>query len=86
MTLRLRVQPRSGREGLAGERDGALLVRVKAPPAEGQANAAVIRLLARTLKVPASRLFLLHGQSGRQKLIRIEGLARADLLARLGQP
>ncbi len=86
MTLRLRVQPRSGREGLAGERDGALLVRVKAPPAEGQANAAVIRLLARTLKVPASRLSLLQGQSGRQKLVRIEGLARADLLARLQQP
>jgi len=46
----------------------------------------VIRLLARTLKVPASRLSLLQGQSGRQKLVRIEGLARADLLARLQQP
>jgi hypothetical protein len=69
---------------VAGERDGALLVRVKAPPVEGQANDALIRLLSRTLKVPASRLALQHGTTGRQKLVRVQGLGRADLLARLG--
>src|SRR6266550_4092266 len=45
--IRVRVQPRARRSELAGERAGALLVRVTAPPVEGRANEAVCRLIAK---------------------------------------
>ena len=41
VTLRVRVQPRSSRNALAGEREGALVVRLTAPPVEGRANQAL---------------------------------------------
>jgi uncharacterized protein YggU (UPF0235/DUF167 family) len=70
-TFALRVQPRARREGLevAGDR---LLVRVNAPPVDGRANEAVRRMLAAALGVAPSRLVLLRGDSGRDKLFRLD--------------
>ena len=82
-TLRVRVSPRSSRNGLAGERDGALLVRITAPPVEGAANAALTRLLARILKVPASGVQVRQGASGRDKVLHVGGLDAAEVRARL---
>jgi hypothetical protein len=83
----VRVQPRASREGLAGLRQGALVVRLTAPPVEGAANAALLRLLARTLGLAPSALELLRGQTGREKLVLARGLdadsARAALLGAL---
>ena len=45
--LRVRLQPRASRSEIVGERDGALVVRVTAPPVDGKANAALCALLAR---------------------------------------
>jgi uncharacterized protein YggU (UPF0235/DUF167 family) len=70
---------------LAGERQGALLVRLNATPVEGQANRALLRLLARVLGVPASAVRLVRGAKARDKLIEISGLGRADVLARLSE-
>ena len=80
----MRVSPRASREGLGGDRGGALLVRVNAPPVEGAANAAVARLVAETLGVPAGAVEVMRGASGRDKLLRVRGLAAADVRARLG--
>jgi uncharacterized protein (TIGR00251 family) len=82
VTLRVRVQPRASRDGIAGERAGALLVRLTAPPVEGAANAALLRLVARALGVPSSSIEILRGASGRDKLLRIAGV-RAEAVARL---
>jgi uncharacterized protein len=86
----VRVSPRASRDGLAGAREGALLVRLTAPPVEGQANAALVRLLGRVLELPPSAVELRRGASGRDKLVRVHGLslesARARLLARLADP
>ena len=45
LTLRVRVQPRASRDALSGEREGALVVRLTAPPVEGAANEALARFL-----------------------------------------
>ena len=82
----VRVQPRARRNEIAGERDGALLVRVTAPPVEGRANHAVRRLLAKRLGVPAGRVSVVRGESSRDKVIEVEGLDARALRRELGLP
>jgi uncharacterized protein (TIGR00251 family) len=82
--LRVRVQPRASRSEIVGWRaDGALSVRVAAPPVEGAANAAVAALLAAALRVRASAVTIEHGARGRDKLVRVTGLTPADIRQRL---
>jgi uncharacterized protein (TIGR00251 family) len=71
--LSVRVQPRASHNEITGVKDGSLLVRTTAPPADGQANKAVIKLLAGHLKVAPSRLVLLRGQTRRDKLFLLQG-------------
>jgi uncharacterized protein YggU (UPF0235/DUF167 family) len=63
---------------LAGLRDGVVVVRVTAPPLDGRANHAVCQLLAGVLGVRASRLTILRGERGRDKLIAIDGVGQAE--------
>jgi uncharacterized protein len=83
--LAIRVQPRAKRTEVAGERDGAVVIRVNAPPVEGKANEAVRRLIAKRLGVPQSKVQIVRGEGTRDKLVRIEGLsadeARSALLS-----
>jgi uncharacterized protein YggU (UPF0235/DUF167 family) len=60
-----------------------LKVRVRARPIEGEANEALIRLLARALAVPQSAVAIHRGGQSRTKRVRVEGLADPDLKARL---
>jgi hypothetical protein len=82
--LRVRLQPRAGRTELAGERQGALLARVTAPPVDGKANDALCRLIARAAGVPPSRVSVVRGHTGRDKVVRVEGADEAALRAALG--
>jgi uncharacterized protein (TIGR00251 family) len=75
----LRVQPRSRKNELAGERAGALLVRVTAPPVDGKANEAVRRLIAKRLGVPVRQVSIVRGESSRDKLIEVEGIGDDEL-------
>ncbi len=59
------------------------MVRLTAPPVDGEANAALVRFLGRTLRVPPSSVSILRGAAGRDKLVRVDGLAAAELLRRL---
>jgi hypothetical protein len=77
VSLRVRVSPRAARDEVAGERDGALVVRLTAPPVEGQANAALVRFLARRLGVAPSTVSVARGAKGRDKVLLVAG-ARAD--------
>lgn len=84
--VQVRVVPRSGRAGVDGVRDDALLVRLAAAPVEGAANAELVELLARTFGVPRRDVTLVSGARSRGKRIRIEGLdaaAAASVIARL---
>src|SRR3954467_9223670 len=82
--VRVRLQPRGRRDEIAGEREGALLVRVSAPPVEGKANAALCKLLAKAAGIAAGRASVVEGASARDKLVRLDGLAAADAGERLG--
>jgi hypothetical protein len=79
--IRVRVIPRAKRDEVAGERDGALLVRVSAPPVEGRANAAVCRLIAGEIGVAPSKVSVVRGGSAREKVVRIEGVDEALIRA-----
>jgi uncharacterized protein (TIGR00251 family) len=79
------VSPRASRSEVGGWReDGTLTVRVTAPPVEGRANAAVGAVLAAALGVPVSAVSVVHGERGRDKLVRVAGLTPADIRRRLG--
>jgi uncharacterized protein len=80
----VRVQPRARRNEIAGERDGALLVRVTAPPVEGKANDAVRKLLAKRLGLPASRVSVARGAASRDKLVEVDGMDTETLRRELG--
>ena len=81
--LDVRVIPRAARTEVAGTRDGALLVRLNAPPVDGAANLELLAFLARTLGVPKSQLALISGERGRTKRVRVKGATAAALEPRL---
>jgi len=81
VSFAVRVQPRASRDELAGERAGALVVRLKAPPVEGAANAALVRFLAKSLGIPVSAVEILRGASQRNKLVRVLGIRGPQVLA-----
>ena len=82
--LTVKVVPRAAREGLAGVEAGALKVRLNAPPVEGAANRALIKLLAKLLGVAKGRLSLVSGERSRNKKVEIQGLDLARARERLG--
>jgi uncharacterized protein (TIGR00251 family) len=80
--IRVRVQPRASRTEVAGEHDEALRIRVAAPPVENEANEALVRFLAKRLRVAASRITVVSGAASRTKLVEVEGVD-AETVARL---
>ena len=81
--LDIRVIPRASRTVVAGERDGALLIRLAAPPVDGAANDALIAFLAKALDVPRRQVVLVHGETARQKTVDITGVTEAAARERL---
>ena len=77
-TIKVWVQPKSSRNQVDGFQDGALRVRVTAAPTEGQANAAVIAILAKTLGVSKSRLEIIRGYSSRDKVVSVDTLTEQE--------
>jgi uncharacterized protein len=81
--LRLRVSPGAGRAAIVGRHGDAWKVRVTAPPEDGRANAAVLRLLADALAVPRDALTLVSGHNGRDKIVELAGVGPAAIERRL---
>jgi hypothetical protein len=79
----VRVKPRSSRSKMLGIKEGALEVALEAPPVDGAANEALVRLLAQALSIARSRVRIAVGARGRRKVVEIEGLDRDELLRRL---
>lgn len=80
----IRVIPRAGRSGIAGLREGALLVRLAAAPVAGAANAELIAVLAKALDVAKRSIEIVSGERSRSKRVRISGFDRGRTLATLG--
>jgi uncharacterized protein (TIGR00251 family) len=81
--IRVRITPRAGRDAVAGWRDDVLLVRVSAPPVEGEANAALERLLAKALGLRKNAVHVVAGLKSREKTVAIDGLDEAEAQRRL---
>ncbi|MQA28433.1 MAG: hypothetical protein GEU82_01145 [Luteitalea sp.] len=80
----VRVVPRASRDAIEGEFQGALKVRLTAPPVEDRANEALRRLLAARLNVPTSAVTIVTGGKGRTKRVSIAGVTEeqaVELLA-----
>ena len=89
--LTVRVTPRGGRdavEGWTADEGGrpVLRVRVAAAAAEGAANAAVVTLIAKVLKVPRSAVRIAAGETARVKRLEIAGASAADMVRAFGAP
>jgi uncharacterized protein YggU (UPF0235/DUF167 family) len=82
--LTIRLTPRAARERLAAGPDGAYVAHVTAPPVEGAANEALRRLVARAARVAPARVTVVRGHRGRQKVVRVDGVAEAALRERIG--
>ena len=73
--LAVRVTPRARRNEIVEiQNDGTIKIRLTAPPVEGKANEALVAFLAEVLNVPSSRIEIVAGINGRDKLISILGL------------
>lgn len=83
-TLLIRLQPRSGRDEVVGERNGRVVVRVAAPPVDGRANAAPCALIAQQAGVPRGSVAVVRGESSRDKVLRVEGRTEQELRTSLG--
>ena len=79
----VRVIPRARRSELGGTRGEALLVRLKAPPVDGAANAELIEVMASKLQVAKNAVAIVIGETSRQKRVKVVGLDIATAEARL---
>ena len=77
------AQPGSKRDGITGERAGALRVAVTAAPEKGKANVAIQSVLARALDCKTSQVTLLSGETSRRKRFLIDGITADELTRRL---
>ncbi|WP_457104290.1 DUF167 domain-containing protein [Methylobacterium sp. P5_C11] len=89
--LAVRLTPRGGRDAIDGwARDGNglayLKARVAAPPVDGAANAALVAMIAKMLKVGRGSVRIVSGEQGRLKILEIEAAAQADLDHAFGHP
>ena len=69
-----------------GERDGAVVIRVSAPPVDGKANDALCRLIAKAAGVAPSHVRVTKGRTARDKIVEVAGIERRALRAALGLP
>ncbi len=83
VVVAVRVQPRASRDEVAGEMNGALKIRLQAPPVEDRANEALVEFVARLLKTPKSAVRILSGERSRSKRLEIRGATRQQILALL---
>lgn len=83
--VEVHLQPGAKSNKIVSLRGSVLFVKVTALPRKGQANRALLALLAQTLAVPKSDLDLIRGYASRHKIIAIQGLNPEELEERLAQ-
>jgi uncharacterized protein (TIGR00251 family) len=79
ITIDVLVQPRASRAKIGPRHDGRIKIAVTAPPVDGEANAAVIELLAKSLGIARSAVEVVAGASSRRKTLRVAGVTAAQI-------
>lgn len=82
-SIRIYVQPRASKTEISGMHDGALRIRLAAPPVNGAANEALVAFIAETLDIAKSRVRVVSGLGSRRKVVRIEGMSEGAVAAAL---
>ncbi|KKK88886.1 hypothetical protein LCGC14_2738640 [marine sediment metagenome] len=72
-TFKVRVQPGASKNEIVGVQQGALKVRISAPPVQGKANKALVNFLAKELGVKKSEIEIVSGHTSRVKTIKVIG-------------
>jgi uncharacterized protein (TIGR00251 family) len=75
----VRVQPRARRNEVAGERAGAVVIRLTAPPVDGKANAALCAFIAERAGVSKTSAEVIRGLASRDKVVRVAGISSDEL-------
>ena len=78
--VRLHVLPRAKCCEISGVHNGALKLKVTAPPVDDAANRAIIKYFSSLLDIPKSSLTILWGQKSRDKILQIAGLSASKFL------
>ena len=73
IVLKVYLQPKSSKNEIVGPFRDGIKIKVTAPPVEGKANEALIKILAKEFKISASSIEILKGHNSRTKIIRISG-------------
>ena len=81
--IQIRVTTRSKKNEVVGLRDGALKIRLQAPPRDGKANQLLVRYLAQRLGVSTARLRLVSGQRSQSKILQVDGIDLETVAASL---
>ena len=79
LTFDIQVIPHASRAEIAGVQEGAFKVKVTAPPVEGAANDACIKLLAKELGLKKSQMEISSGAKSRKKTVMIKDISKAEL-------
>lgn len=83
VTLKIKLQPRSSRSEVSGLCGDSVRVCVNAPPADGEANQALIHLLSDVFHIPKSRIDIIAGHKNRNKKIKFSGVDAAFIIRQL---
>jgi len=75
VTFAVRVQPRAPHSCIVGELDGALKVRLAAPPVDGEANHELIRILAKLFNLSRRQIEIISGETSKNKLVRVNQIS-----------
>ena len=73
VTFRLAVKPRAPIDRLRLDHTGRLRLEIRALPSDGEANTAIVKFLAKRLKVPQNSIEIAMGDKSRHKLVRVLG-------------
>ncbi len=78
-TFNVRVQPKASSDRIMGEYNGALKIAVTTAPEGGKANRAVVKLLAKLLRVPKADIEIISGATSRNKRLKITGIRPSQI-------
>ena len=78
--IRLHVHPGAKRNGAAGFFGDSVKFDLQTPPIDGKANAALIKILSKTLKCSKSAIVLISGETSRDKVLEVQGITKDTLI------
>lgn len=80
MIFTVRVVPRASKSEIVGEYNGALKIRLSAPPVDGAANAELIKTLAKAFGVSNRSVEIINGHNSKTKQVKIKGAMKEVLV------